>query len=198
MLKLKLQYCGHLMCRTDSFEKILMLGKIESRMRRGWPRMRWLDGIINTMVMGFSRLQELVMNREAWVLQFLGSQRVGQDWATELNWKKKKNRSFTKCENFPFKSSNFLVPWGWVSRSYVHICSKYNTDFLVFLPLVYLVTQLCLSLWDSVGCSPPGSSVHGILQARILEWVSITFSRESSQPRDQTFVSSIAGKFFTN
>ena len=107
MLKLKLQYCGHLMQRTDSFEKTLMLGKIEGRRRRGQQRMGLLDGITDLTDMGLRKLQELVMDRETWRAAVHGVTKGWtwlSDW-TELNWKQAYSRRI-KANNTPKPIAN--------------------------------------------------------------------------------------------
>ena len=145
LLRLKLQYFGHLMQRVDSLEKILMLGGIGGRRRRGRQRMRWLDGITDS-------------HMRPGVLQFMGSQRVEHDWATELNWTE------PSCTQFCRHSSLSLLMW---------VCMKPC--------MVSLWGDVCAVLYSVVSDSlwPHGSSLHGISQARILKWVAISFSRGS-------------------
>ena len=116
MLKLKLQYFGHLMWRADSFEQTLMLGKIEGRRRRGRQKMRWLDGITDLMDMGLGRLRELVMDREAWRAKVHEFCQVRQesDTAEQLNWtelKGKKKRKWSLSTSLPscFFSSSWAI-----------------------------------------------------------------------------------------
>ena len=108
MLKLKFQYFGHLMHRADSFEKTLMLGKIEGRRRRGWQRMRWLDCITDSMDMSLGKLQELVIDREAWHAAIHGvakSQTRLSNWP-ELNWTLN-----TTINSFPFPLNPLHLHW---------------------------------------------------------------------------------------
>ena len=108
MLKLKLQYFGHLMWRVDSLEKTLMLGGIGGRRRRGWQRMRWLDGITNSMDVSLSELWEMVMKREAWRAAIHGvakSRRRLSNW-TELNWMRKEKEMATHSSILAWR-----IPW---------------------------------------------------------------------------------------
>ena len=107
MLKLKLQHFGHMMWRTDSSEKTLMLGKIEVRRRRGQQRMRWLDGITNSLDMSLASSRSWWWTGKPGVLQSMRLQRVGHDWVTELNFKKYFMKTRNQKERTNFLSNSY-------------------------------------------------------------------------------------------
>ena len=145
MLKLKLQYFGHLMWRTDSLEKTLMLGKIEGRRRRRWQRMRWLDDITYSMNMSLSKLRSWWWTGKPGMLQSMGSQRVGHDcseWVTELNW------TWLQYNKWINVLSNLLVFIGINLEVFVH--QYFYSSGLVFNDQCFSVSFLNSHISSSV------------------------------------------------
>ena len=146
------QYFGHLMWRTDSFEKTLMLGKIEGGRRRGQQRMRSLDGITTSMDMSLCKLWELVMDREAWHAA-VHEVTKSWTWLSDLTEKYIKNKLGLKIHHFSFLSDTFSRPWQ-VMREWIHEWIKDTFFYLIeYHNLRWLALSLCLT-FPALYCSP--------------------------------------------
>ena len=154
------------------------MGKIGGKRRRGWQRLSWLDSVTHSVVVSLSKFWESVEDRGAWTVAVPGSLRVRN--ALRLTSNKEQGRG---------RERELWTKTAWLA----HSAATYNP----FMTVLCWVAQSCPTLCDPMDCSLPGSSVHGILQTRILAWGAMPSSRGSSQPRDQTQVSCTAGGFFT-
>ena len=189
MLKLKLQYFGHLMWRADSLEKTLMLRKIEGRRRRGWQDEmvgchHGLDGHEFEQVLGVDDGQG------SWYASVHGV--AESDMTERLNWTDHISGMILVFWMLHFKPDFSLSSFTFIKRLF----SSFSLSAIRMDVVVKLLSHIQL-FHDPMDCKLPGSSVHGIFQARILEWVAISFSRISSWPRNQTLVSCLASRFFT-